>query len=667
MRKLGLSGRFAIASAVAMVVLGAVLARVEGSQIRARALADARDAASVLTDVGLRSHLQPSDMTNGVDAQQLEALDADFATALSDGRIARVKIWSPEGTVIYSDDHSLIGQTFPKAVDLQEALDGEASCDVSSLNKAENVAEKRFGQLLEVYLPLRFTPDGPPAGVFELYVPYRPVAAAIATDTRRLYLIILGGLLMLWLALSRMVLGASRRLRRDAKELQTHAETSEYLAMHDPLTDLPNRILFHDRVEQATIRARRDGTQVAIMIMDLDRFKEINDALGHDRGDQILTEIGPRIRAVLRAIDTIGRLGGDEFGIVLGGLHSVEEARSLAQKIVATLARPFNLDDMELEVGASVGVALFPLHGDDPDVLMRRAEIAMYVAKTSRSTFEVYSAEQDHYTRDRLELFADLRRAIEMGDISMHFQPKVALPTGEVVGVEALARWEHPERGWVPPDVFVPLAEHTGLVRRLTTSVLESSLAQCRRWADRGLDLPVAVNLSVRDLLDPGLPGQVMEMLDRYGLEARSLQLEITESSVMDQPARALDVLNALADLGLELAIDDFGTGYSSLAYLQRLPVRQLKIDRSFVTQLSDNESDAAIVRSTIDLGHSLALTVVAEGVEDARSLDILAEAGCDLAQGYHVARPMPGDAIEAWIMSSGRGLREISAHPRLG
>jgi EAL domain-containing protein (putative c-di-GMP-specific phosphodiesterase class I) len=241
------------------------------------------------------------------------------------------------------------------------------------------------------------------------------------------------------------------------------------------------------------------------------------------------------------------------------------------------------------------------------------------------------------------------------------------LPTGEVVGVEALARWEHPERGWVPPDVFVPLAEHTGLVRRLTTSVLESSLAQCRRWADRGLDLPVAVNLSVRDLLDPGLPGQVMEMLDRYGLEARSLQLEITESSVMDQPARALDVLNALADLGLELAIDDFGTGYSSLAYLQRLPVRQLKIDRSFVTQLSDNESDAAIVRSTIDLGHSLALTVVAEGVEDARSLDILAEAGCDLAQGYHVARPMPGDAIEAWIMSSGRGLREISAHPRLG
>jgi EAL domain-containing protein (putative c-di-GMP-specific phosphodiesterase class I) len=322
---------------------------------------------------------------------------------------------------------------------------------------------------------------------------------------------------------------------------------------------------------------------------------------------------------------------------------------------------------MELAVGASVGVALFPLHGDDPEALMRRAEIAMYVAKTSRSTFEVYSTEQEHYTKDRLALFADLRKAIEAGDLSLHYQPKVALPAGEVVGVEALARWHHPERGSVPPDVFVPLAEHTGLVRRLTTSVLDMALAQCRVWADHGLDLPVAVNLSVRDLLDPGLPVQVMELLDRYDLGPDSLQLEITESSMMDQPARALDVLNALADLGLELAIDDFGTGYSSLAYLQRLPVRQLKIDRSFVTGMSDNENDAAIVRSTIDLGHSLALTVVAEGVEDAGSIDLLSGAGCDLAQGYHVARPMPGDEIEAWLTSSGRALRPIPSIPRRG
>jgi EAL domain-containing protein (putative c-di-GMP-specific phosphodiesterase class I) len=296
-------------------------------------------------------------------------------------------------------------------------------------------------------------------------------------------------------------------------------------------------------------------------------------------------------------------------------------------------------------------VALFPLHGDDPDVLMRRAEIAMYVAKTSRSTFEVYSAEQDHYTRDRLELFADLRRAIEMGDISMHFQPKVALPTGEVVGVEALARWEHPERGWVPPDVFVPLAEHTGLVRRLTTSVLESSLAQCRRWADRGLDLPVAVNLSVRDLLDPGLPGQVMEMLDRYGLEARSLQLEITESSVMDQPARALDVLNALADLGLELAIDDFGTGYSSLAHLREFPIDTLKIDHSFVVGINESSEADALMHMLVSLGKSLGLETVAEGIEIHEQYAHLQREACDSGQGFLIARPVEAEKLEAFLM----------------
>jgi EAL domain-containing protein (putative c-di-GMP-specific phosphodiesterase class I) len=296
---------------------------------------------------------------------------------------------------------------------------------------------------------------------------------------------------------------------------------------------------------------------------------------------------------------------------------------------------------------------------------MRRAEIAMYVAKTSRSGFELYSAEQHHYTKDRLTLFADFRRALEAGDLSVHYQPKVAVPGGEVVGVEALARWNHPDRGSVPPDVFVPLAEHTGFVRRLTAFVLESALTRCRLWTDAGLDIPVAVNLSVRDLLDPGLPAQVAELLDRHGLEARSLQLEITESSIMDQPARALDVLNALASLGVELAIDDFGTGYSSLAYLQRLPVRQLKIDRSFVTHLSENESDAAIVRSTIELGHSLALTVVAEGVEDATSMDLLAAAGCDLVQGYHVARPMEGGEIESWLARSGRELHAVPSHLR--
>ena len=667
MRKVGLAGRFAIASAAAVIVLGLVLARVEASQIRSRALADARQSASILADLGLRSHLRPDDLVGGVSPQELAQLDATYRSALADGRIARVKIWSPSGVVVYSDDHSLIGRSFPVEEDLRESLQGEESSDVSSLDKAENVGERRFGQLLEVYLPLRFSTNGPVAGAFELYVPYRPIAAAIASDTMRLYAIILGGLVLLWIALSRIVLGASRRLRQDAEALQEHAAANEYLALHDPLTDLPNRILFRDRVQQAMIRARRDGTQAAVMIMDLDRFKEINDALGHDRGDQVLTEVAPRLRAILREVDTVGRLGGDEFGVLLGGLHSAEEGRAVGEKLRGALELPFDLEDMELAVGASVGMSSFPAHGDDPELLLRRAEIAMYVAKASGSPFEVYSTEQDHYTKDRLAMFADLRRAIEAGDLTVHYQPKVSLPGGEVVGLEALARWQHPERGSVPPDVFVPLAEHTGLVRRLTASVLETALARCAAWAEDGLDLPVAVNLSVRDLLDSGLPSQVLAMLDRVGLPPASLQLEITESSIMDQPARALDVLNALADLGIELAIDDFGTGYSSLAYLQRLPVRQLKIDRSFVTQLAENESDAAIVRSTIELGHSLALTVVAEGVEDEASTALLAEAGCDLAQGYHIARPMVGDEVAVWLAASGRSVRGVASRPRRG
>ena len=654
MRRLGLLGRFAVASAAAMVVLGIVLARVEAGQIKARALAGATDSGVMLAQVGLRSHLDPSDIAAGLDAAELRELDNVFDAGVANGRIVRVKIWSPQGRVIYSDDHTLIGRTFPVASDLGEALDGETSSDVSSLTSAENVAERSFGQLLEVYVPLRFAPTGPPVGAFELYLPYAPIAQASGSDEHRLYLIVAGGLALLWGALFRMVLGASRRLRRDADALRRQAETNEYLALHDQLTDLPNRTLFHDRVDQALAAARRDGSTTAVMILDLDRFKEINDTLGHDHGDILLTQLGPRFRGVLREADTVSRLGGDEFGILLSGLHGVDEAIRLGGTLTACLIDPFQLSETDLEVGASIGIALCPDHGDGADSLMRRAEVAMYVAKAAQVPLSVYSAEHDHYTKDRLTLITDLRRAIDGGEIVLEYQPKLDISRHMVVGVEALARWHHPDRGLVPPDVFVPLAEHTGLIRRLTPYVLNLAAAQCRAWRDAGLDLPVAVNLSVRDLLDPGLPDQVAELLRRHLLDPRSLVLELTESSVMDQPARAEEVLDRLASMGVTLAIDDFGTGYSSLAYLQRLPVRELKIDRSFVTGLRGNESDAAIVHSTIDLGHNLGLTVVAEGVEDAESLERLAAMGCDIAQGYHVARPMPPEKIKGWLTSSG-------------
>jgi diguanylate cyclase len=356
---------------------------------------------------------------------------------------------------------------------------------------------------------------------------------------------------------------------------------------------------------------------------------------------------------VLRAADTVARLGGDEFGILISGLHSSSEAEEVARKLADALDAPFVLNGIDIALGGGIGIAVSPDHGDTPDALLRSAEVAMYVAKAARSPFEVYTREQDTYSTDRLALVAELRRAIDARELVLFFQPKVDLGRAAIVGVEGLLRWHHAERGDIPPDVFIPLAEHSGVIRRLTSYVLEVATDQMRGWRAEGIDLPVAVNLSVRDLMDPGLPAEVRDLLARQELPADRLQLEITEGSVMDQPERALAVLHELAANGVGLSVDDFGTGYSSLAYLQRLPVCELKIDRSFVMHLRTSESDAEIVRSTIDLGHNLGLSIVAEGVEDEASLTFLTAAGCDVAQGFHIARPMPAADLPAWVRGS--------------
>jgi diguanylate cyclase (GGDEF)-like protein len=654
MRRFGLAGRFAVLSAVAVAVLGFLLAHVEAAQIRSRAIANAADATEIVADVGLRSHLQPSDLTKGVSHHDLIELDNAFRAGVADGRLARVKVWTSHGTIVYSDDHSLIGQTFAISPDLREALEGHVSADISSLDEAENVAERSFGQLLEVYFPLRLQKGGPLQGAFEIYIPYQPIAHAISVDTVRLYLIILGGLGLLWVLLFRMVLGASRRLRGDAAELRRRADENEHLALHDQLTGLPNRLLFRDRLEQAIRAADRHGALVAVLVMDLDRFKEINDALGHENGDSLLRQVGPRLASALRGVDTVARLGGDEFGAILEGLQTIENASDVAAKVRRSLAGAFELTDLQLEVGASIGLALYPEHGKDPDDLIRRADIAMYVAKSGGSSIALYSPDQDLYTKERLTMVSSLREAIEQGRIELHFQPKLDLKTSEVIGVEALARWNDPAHGTVPPDVFIPLAEHAGLIRSFTSNVIAVALHQTSTWLEAGITLPVAVNVSMRDLADRSLPDEISGFLDRHGVDPSMLEIEITESSVMEQSGLALGVMEALARMGLTLAIDDFGTGYSSLAYLQRLPVKELKIDRSFVMRLASSDNDAEIVRSTLYLAHTLGLSVVAEGVEDQGSLDRLTEMGCDVAQGYHIGRPMPAAEFEAWLATSG-------------
>jgi diguanylate cyclase (GGDEF)-like protein len=416
----------------------------------------------------------------------------------------------------------------------------------------------------------------------------------------------------------------------------------KHQALHDALTDLPNRRLFRDRVNQAVVATRRTQQPVAVMIIDLDRFKEVNDTLGHHIGDILLQQVAARLQSTLREGDTIARLGGDEFAVLLPMVSGPVAAAGVAEKLVKALEEPFTIRSWTFDIDASIGIAVSPEHGDTVDALMQRADVAMYLAKESRAGFELYSADRDRHSPRRLALLGDLRRALDDGSLVLHYQPKADMRTGGVRGVEALLRWTHVEHGPIPPDEFIPLAEHTGLIRPLTLFVLDRALAQCREWNDDGVAVGVAVNLSVRNLYDPSFADEVARLLAVHGVPARQLELEITESVIMADPMRAMAVLARLSDLGVGLSLDDFGVGYSSLAYLKRLPVTEIKIDKSFVMNISHDESDAMIVRSTIGLARSLGMRVVAEGVESQETWARLVALGCDIAQGHYLCKPKP-------------------------
>jgi diguanylate cyclase (GGDEF)-like protein len=418
------------------------------------------------------------------------------------------------------------------------------------------------------------------------------------------------------------------------------ATRDAHRAMHDALTGLPNRVLLRDRLER--MLARPDEP-VVLMIVDLDDFKAVNDTLGHACGDRLLQEVGSRLGGALRPGDTLARLGGDEFAVLLPGL-SLDAGQRLAERLVGALDDSFVLDGMVLHVRASVGLAHHPEHGSDPDDLLRRADIALYCAKSSQRAVEVYAPSQDNYSVDRLLLATQLRRGIEAGEIRLEYQPKFPLAGGRPTGVEALARWQHPDLGRIGPDGFVPLADQAGLMWVLTDVVLQEALAQCRRWCDDGLVLRMSVNLSPRSLNDPELPGRIAGMLAAEGLAPELLQLEITESRALPSGRGATRVADELRAIGVSIAIDDFGTGFSSLVQLQRLPVDEIKIDRSFVATMAHCDSDAAIVRSTIDLARNLGLRVTAEGVDSDRARAQLTVMGCELAQGYSLCPPVSAD-----------------------
>jgi diguanylate cyclase (GGDEF)-like protein len=428
------------------------------------------------------------------------------------------------------------------------------------------------------------------------------------------------------------------------------AAEREQQALHDTLTDLPNRTLFRLRLGRAIQEAERTGTSVGVMLVDLDHFKEINDTLGHHVGDELIIEVAHRIAANLRPGDTVARLGGDEFAILCDGLDNAASGLALAHRLLEALEDSFSADNVRLDVQASLGLAMHPVHGADVDTLLQRADIALYDAKTERGSARLYEPTSDDHTPERLAIASDLRSGLQADELFLEFQPKVDALTGRVVGVEALVRWQHPTRGRLMPDDFLPVVENTGLIAPLTMVVLEKSLAALAGWRAQGHDISVAVNLSARHLTDLDLPHKIDALLHRAGIPPSALILEVTETVIMTDPTRAVAVLGLLRDLGIGVAIDDFGTGYSSLVYLRRLQIDELKIDRSFVMNLPTDEGDAVIVRSTIELGHNLGLRVVAEGVEDDATLTMLRGWGCDIVQGYGISRPISAEATTAWL-----------------
>lgn len=423
--------------------------------------------------------------------------------------------------------------------------------------------------------------------------------------------------------------------------------------LRDPLTGLPNRQWLLKRTWTALEDAESAGARSALVLIDLDRFRAVNDTLGHLAGDRLLLQIAERLRLALPRGAEAARLGGDEFAVLLPAAGSATSAQRVARHLVAELSSPLDLDGLTLVLEASAGVAVYPDHALDAEGLLRRADVAMYQAKRDRTGVEVYESKRDSNTPDRLGLLGDLRRALDAGEVELHYQPKVRFD-GQVAGLEALVRWVHPERGRVPPDEFIAIAESSGLMPHLTEYVLETALAQVARWRAQGLFVPVAVNVSPRDVHTPGFAGGVAARLARHGVPAGALQLEITEHVLLEDPQRAAHTLAALAGHGVKMSLDDFGTGYSSLVHLRRLPVSELKIDRSFVARLAVDNEDAEIVRCTIDLAHSLGLLVVAEGVEDDETWERLRDLRCDAVQGWLVAAAMPPQEMTAWLRARG-------------
>ena len=447
-----------------------------------------------------------------------------------------------------------------------------------------------------------------------------------------------------------MIMEQTEELRAKTTVLESKAMHD---ATHDSLTSLPNRVLFRDRLEQALHSNRSQGKKLAVLLLDLDRFKDINNTLGHYNGDKVLKQVATRLGELTQAAETLARMGGDEFAILLPEIDDEQDIRKMVAMIQKAMTPQFMIEGLKLDVQVSIGVATFPDHGTDCDTLIQRADVARYVAKETQKGFVMYSFKLDQHSPQRLTLMGELRQGIESGELFLLYQPKINGEDGLIKSAEALVRWKHHKHGIIPPDDFIQMAERTGLIKDLSKYVIKTALQQISIWQNDGLEISVSVNLSAQDLLDPELPDVLAGMLATHEVPASQLVVEITETAIIADPERALQVMTRLAEMGVKMSIDDFGTGYSSLSYLKKMPVSEIKIDRSFVMDMMENSNDKVIVKATIGLAHNLGMDVVAEGVETQESADHLRELGCDVLQGFFFSKPI---SPEEFIAMAGKG-----------
>jgi diguanylate cyclase (GGDEF)-like protein len=627
--------RFAVSTAV-LLAIGAFVILVF---VRQHAISQAESAAVFHSRFVVRSvlgdRLRPDDFSRSVGPDRTAMLDSVVQSDILVGDSLALELYGRDGRVTYSTSRSQVG-TIPG--DARKALSTLSNGDV-----AKTVETMNGRKVLKVFVPVPFIGSEEPAGVLALAQDYQPITQA----GRKGLLPVIG---VLQLVLLTLYVSLFPLLRQVTARLRGQVEQIEKLALYDALTGLANRRLFHDRLEQAFLHAQRHGSGFALMLLDLDRFKEINDTLGHQTGDAVLEHLAERLREVARASDTVARLGGDEFALVLEGAQDSASALFVAERIRRALDQPFIVEDLTLQLETSIGIAIFPRHGEDSEQLLKRADIALYASKDSHQPV-VYASEHDQHSADGLSLVAQIRNAIENGELIVHYQPEIDLASGETKRVEALVRWNHPERGLLLPDAFIPLARQSALVRPITRYVLDVALAQCRAWQELEIEVGVAVNLAGRDLADSRLEEEVSEALRRWKISPELLELEIPESAIMTERDRIHKMLARLSERGVRVAVDDFGSGYASLSHLKQLPVDVLKIDQSFVQNVGSNDEDDAIVRSTIDLAHSLGIAVVAEGVESEDVLQRLRILGCDLAQGFCLAHPAPADEVTTWLL----------------